>query len=104
VADPYEVDGEGNTVAEAEPAAEAPEADPAAEAVIRRQIETTLRFMALSTIVGLIVIAVLAVVLPDERGVMILVGFVYLVTSLAARWYLRRQFLSRLKGSGADVS
>jgi hypothetical protein len=31
---------------------------------------------------------------------MILVFFIYLVSSLAARWYLRRQFLSRLEGAG----
>jgi hypothetical protein len=95
VADPYEVDDEGDAAAEADSAAEA---DPAAEAVLRRQIEATLRFMALSTIVGLVIIAILAVVLSDLRGVMILVGFVYLVTSLAAYWYLRRNLTARLKG------
>ena len=78
----------------------AAEPDPAAEAVVRRQIEVTLRTMALSTIVGLIVIAVIAAVVPSIRGVMVLVFFIYLVTSLAARWYLRRQFMSRLDGPG----
>ena len=97
MADPDEVDDEGNAVADAEPVAES---DPAAEAVVRRQIETTLRFMALSTLIGLVVIAVLAVVLPDIRGVMILVFFVYLVTSLTARWYLKRNFIARLEGPG----
>ncbi|HVX31964.1 MAG TPA: hypothetical protein VHA80_02395 [Solirubrobacterales bacterium] len=95
VPNPYEVDESGH------PAAEAPSGapDPAAEAAIRRQIEQTLRIMALSTLVGLIVIVVIAVVVPSVRGVMILVAIVYLLSSLAARWYLRRQFLSRLKGS-----
>jgi hypothetical protein len=98
VSNPYEVDEEGRPAAEAESAA-AP--DPAADAVIRRQIEQTLRMMALSTLVGLIAIVVVAVVVPSIRGVMILVGIVYLLSSLAARWYLRRRFLSRLKGPGA---
>jgi hypothetical protein len=102
VSNPYEVDDEGRPVAEAE-SVDMP--DPKQEAVIRRQIETTLRTMALSTVIGLVVIIVIAIVVPDIRGVMILVGIVYLLSSLAARWYLRRQFLSRLKGPGAgDVS
>ena len=94
---PDEVDGEGRPVAAAEPVAP----DPGAEAVLRRQVERTLRFMALSTLVGLIVIVVLAVAVPSIRGVMVLVGIVYLLGSLAARWYLRRKFMSRLKGPGA---
>jgi hypothetical protein len=100
VSNPYEVDDEGRPVAEAEPVASP---DPAAEAVIRRQIERTLRVMALSTLIGLVVIVLVAVVVPSIRGVMILVGIVYLLSSLAARWYLRRQFLSRLKGPGAGA-
>lgn len=98
MSNPYEVDDQGRPAVEAA-SAEAP--DPAQEAVIRRQIEQTLRVMALSTLVGLIAIVVVAVVVPSIRGVMILVGIVYLLSSLAARWYLRRQFLSRLKGPGA---
>jgi hypothetical protein len=99
VADPYEVDDEGNAVAEApEAAAEpAPEADPVAADLLRRQIEATLRFMALSTVVGLVIIAILAAVLSDIRGVMILVGIVYLFTSAAAYWYLRRTLTARLE-------
>lgn len=93
MADPYEVDDEGNPVAEADSAAER---DPEAEAVLRRQIDATLRFMALSTVVGLAIIAILAVVLADVRGVLILVGIVYLLTSLVAYWYLRRNFIARL--------
>ncbi len=82
MADPYEVDDEGNPVAD----------DP-----LRRQIEATLRFMALSTVVGLVIIAILAVVLSDARGVLILVGIVYLVTSAGAYWYLRHNLMARLK-------
>jgi hypothetical protein len=70
--------------------------DPEATEALRRQVEATLRFMALSTVVGLVVIAVLAVVLKDIRGVLILVGFVYLLTSAGAYWYLRRNFRARL--------
>jgi hypothetical protein len=96
VADRYEGDDEGNPVAEADPvAAEAlPADDP-----LRRQIEATLRFMATSSVVGLAIIAILAVILADARGVLILVGIVYLVTSLAAYWYLRRNLMGRLKRS-----
>jgi ABC-type bacteriocin/lantibiotic exporter with double-glycine peptidase domain len=94
VADPYEVDDQGNPVAEV---------DPAATEALRRQVDATLRFMALSTIVGLVIIAILAVVLADIRGVLILVGFVYLVTSAAAYWYLRRTFNTRLE-RGARVA
>jgi hypothetical protein len=94
MADPYEVDDQGNPVAEADSVAEV---DPAATDVLRRQVDATLRFMALSTIVGLVIIAILAAVLADIRGVLILVGFVYLVTSAAAYWYLRRTFNTRLE-------
>jgi ABC-type bacteriocin/lantibiotic exporter with double-glycine peptidase domain len=93
VADPYEVDDQGNPVAEADSAGEI---DPVATEALRRQVDATLRFMALSTVVGLVIIAILAAVLSDIRGVMILVGFVYLVTSAAAYWYLRRTFNARL--------
>jgi hypothetical protein len=94
VADPYEVDDEGNPVAAADSAVEV---DPEATEVLRRQIETTLRFMTLSTVVGVVIIAILAVILKDSRGVMILVGIVYLVTSVVAQIYLRRNFNERLK-------
>ena len=93
MADPYEVDADGNPVAEAESV----EIDPEATELLRRQIETTLRFMTLSTVVGLVIIAILAVILKDSRGVLILVGIVYLVTSVVAQLYLRRNFAARLK-------
>jgi ABC-type bacteriocin/lantibiotic exporter with double-glycine peptidase domain len=94
MADPYEVDDEGNPVAEADSAVEI---DPQATELLRRQIQATLRFMTLSTVVGLVVIAVLAVILSGSRGVLILVGIVYLVTSVVAQIYLRRTFDERLK-------
>jgi hypothetical protein len=107
VSNPYDVDDQGRPTVEAEPAAEgdAPaEPDPAAEAVLRRQLEQTLRAMALSTLIGLVVVAIVAVAVPSIRGVMILVGIVYVASSLAAQWYLRRKFLARLQDPGADVS
>jgi ABC-type bacteriocin/lantibiotic exporter with double-glycine peptidase domain len=94
VADPYEVDAEGNPVAEADSVGEI---DPAATEALRRQVDATLRFVALSTIVGLVIIAILAIVLADIRGVLILVGIVYLLTSAGAYWYLRRTFNARLE-------
>jgi hypothetical protein len=90
VGDTDEVDDEGNLVAAAG-------ADPTATEALRRQVEATLRFMALSTIVGLAIIAVLAVVLSGVRGLLILVGIVYLLTSLTAYWYLRRTLNARLE-------
>jgi hypothetical protein len=99
MADPYEVDAEGNPVAEADSAveSEAPaEVDPPTTELLRRQIDATLRFMTLSTVVGMVIIAILAVVLSDLRGVLILVGIVYFFTSVAAYWYLRRTFMARL--------
>jgi ABC-type bacteriocin/lantibiotic exporter with double-glycine peptidase domain len=102
VADPYKVDADGNPGAEAESTGEW---DPRAEAALRRQIAATLRFMTLSTVVGVVIIAILAVVLKDSRGVMILIGIVYLVTSVVAQLYLRRSFENRLKrGMGAQTA
>jgi hypothetical protein len=80
------------------------EVDPAATELLRRQIDATLRFIALSTVVGVVIIAILAVLLSDVRGVLILVGFVYLVTSAAAYWYLRRTFMARLAKRDAQTS
>ncbi len=67
------------------------------EDLLRRQVEATLRFMALATLVGLVIIAILAIVVSSIRGVMILVGIVYLLTSLGAYLYLRRKFHARLR-------
>jgi ABC-type bacteriocin/lantibiotic exporter with double-glycine peptidase domain len=80
------------------------EVDPAAQEALRRQIDATLRFMALSTVVGVVIIAILAVVLSDVRGVLILVGIVYLLTSAGAYWYLRRKFMARLAQREAQTS
>jgi hypothetical protein len=82
VTDPYGVDDDGNPVAD----------DP-----LWRQVEATLRFMGLTTAIGLVIIVILAIAISSLRGVLVLVGFVYLVTSVAAYWYLRRKFTARLK-------
>jgi uncharacterized membrane protein len=91
VPDPYEIDNEGR-----------PAADPTAEeAAMRRQIETTLRFMRLQTIIGIIVILALIVFVSSIRSVMILVGIIFAFSSLGAYWWLRRNLNSRLRGPGA---
>jgi Flp pilus assembly protein TadB len=84
----YEIDTDGQPVAEA---------DPAVHEAMRRQVEATLRFMALSTLVGLVIIVVLAIAVSSIRGVLILVGVVYLLTSLGAYLYLRRTLNGRLQ-------
>ena len=88
--DPYEVDDDGNPVTD----------DP-----LRRQVDATLRFMALTTAIGLVIIVILAIAISSIRGVLLLVGFVYLLTSVAAYWYLRRTLNARLKSGvpPADV-
>ena len=82
MADPYDLDDQGNPLAETDSVGEI---DPAATEALRRQVDATLRFMALSTIVGVVIIAILAIAVSSVRGVMILVGIVYLVTSAAKR-------------------
>ena len=90
--DPYEIDDE--TAAEPEPAP-----DPAAEeAAMRRQIETTLRFMRLQTAIGIVVILALIIFMSDIRGVLVLVLVIFAFSSLGAYWWLRRNLNSRLGG------
>jgi hypothetical protein len=112
VPDPYEIDDEGRPVAEersedeskpdliagTEPVADpGPTRDPAAEeAAMRRQIETTLRFMRLQTIVGLIVLVVLSIFVSSIRGVLILVLIIFAFSSAGAYWWLRRNLNARL--------
>jgi hypothetical protein len=108
VPDPYEIDDEGRPVAEeksepeliagTEPVAEsAPAADPTAEeAAMRRQIETTLRFMRLQTIVGLVVLVLLSIFVSSIRGVLILVLIIFAASSAGAYWWLRRNLNARL--------
>ena len=63
---------------------------------LRRQVDSTLRFMRLQTAVGVVVIAVLAALLSGARGLMILIGLVFLLTSGVAYWFLRRSLVARL--------
>ena len=78
--------------------------DPAEEEAIRRQVEQTLRVMKLSMVFGVVVLVILAVVVSSLRGVFILAAIIYLFGSLGTQWYLRRRFLSQLKGAGTGVS
>jgi ABC-type bacteriocin/lantibiotic exporter with double-glycine peptidase domain len=90
VTSPDEVDDEGN---------------PRTDDPLRRQVDATLRFMALTTVIGLVIIVILAIAISNIRGVLLLIGFVYLLTSVAAYWYLRRTLNARLKSGvrPADV-
>jgi hypothetical protein len=112
VPDPYEIDDEGRPAAEerseeepkpeliagTEPvAATPPAADPEAEeAAMRRQIETTLRFMRLQTAVGFIVIVALIIFMSSIRNVLALVLIIFTFSSLGAYWWLQRNLNSRL--------
>jgi hypothetical protein len=80
------------------------EGNPVADDPVRRQVEATLRFMVRATVVGVVIIAILAALFSGIRGVMILVGIVYLVTSLTAYVYVRRRFNASLGRSrpGSD--
>jgi uncharacterized membrane protein YphA (DoxX/SURF4 family) len=103
VPDPYEIDDEGRPAAEdasdAEATAAAPTAEPTAEeAAMRRQIETTLRFMRLQTIIGIVVILGLITFMSSIRGVLILVLIIFAFSSIGAYWWLRRNLSSRLGG------
>jgi hypothetical protein len=95
-----------NLVAGTEVAADSPPAaDPAAEeAAMRRQIETTLRFMRLQTTVGIIVILALIAFMSSIRGVLVLVLIIFAFSSAGAYWWLRRNLNSRLKGPGAGAA
>ena len=69
------------------------EIDPAEDAAIRRQVESTLRMMKLSMVFGVVVLVILAIVVSSLRGVFLLAAIIYLFGSLGTQWYLRRRFL-----------
>jgi uncharacterized membrane protein YqjE len=56
----------------------------------RAAADRLLRWVLLSTVAGLVVIVVLAIAISDQRGQMLGVGAIYLLTSLAAYFTLRR--------------
>jgi uncharacterized membrane protein YqjE len=58
--------------------------------VTRQAAERLLRLVLLSTLAGVVVIVVLAIVISDQRGLLLLVGAVYVLTSLGAYFSLRR--------------
>lgn len=74
------------------------EIDPAEDAAIRRQVESTLRVMKLSMVFGVVVLVILAIVVSSLRGVFLLAAIIYLFGSLGTQWYLRRRFLAQLRG------
>jgi hypothetical protein len=56
----------------------------------RAAADRVLRWLLLSTVVGVVVIVILAIVISDQRGLLLAVGAVYLITSLTAYFTLRR--------------
>jgi uncharacterized membrane protein YqjE len=62
--------------------------------VTRQAADRLLRMLMLSTVGGVVVIVIVALLVPDQRGLFLLIGAVYLVTSLAA-WFTVRRSLNR---------
>jgi uncharacterized membrane protein YqjE len=58
--------------------------------VTRQAADRILRWLLLSTAIGVVVIVIVAIIVSDQRGLLLAVGAVYLVTSLAAYFTLRR--------------
>ena len=56
----------------------------------RQAADRLLRMLLLSTAIGVVVLVVLALVVPDQRGLFLLIAAVYLITSLVAQFSLRR--------------
>lgn len=56
----------------------------------RQAADRLLRWVLISTFFGFVVIIILAIVISDQRGLLLLIGAVYLLTSLAAYFSLRR--------------
>jgi hypothetical protein len=80
----------------AAPDAAAP--DPEAQAALRRQVEQTLKFMRVQTAVGFVVLLILIAVLSSLRGIMIIVTFVFLLTSAVAYTFLARTLNRKVLG------
>jgi uncharacterized membrane protein YqjE len=64
--------------------------------VTHEAADRLLRWLLLSTAIGVAVIVVVAIVVSDQRGLLLLVGAVYLLTSLAACFTLRRSLAREL--------
>jgi hypothetical protein len=62
----------------------------------RAAADRLLRWVLLSTAGGALVIVVLALAIPDQRGLLLAVGAVYVVTSLTAYFTLRRSLAREL--------
>jgi len=62
--------------------------------VTRQAADRLLRILLLSTLIGVVAIVVLAIAISDQRGLLLLIAAVYLLTSLAA-WFTLRRSLNR---------
>ena len=62
----------------------------------RQAADRILRMLLLSTLVGVVVVVIAAIVVSEHRGILLLVGAVYLLTSLAAYFTLRRSLAREL--------
>lgn len=62
----------------------------------RQAADRILRWLLLSTLIGFVVIVVVAIIVSDQRGLLLAVGAAYLVTSLAAYFTLRRSLAREL--------
>jgi uncharacterized membrane protein YqjE len=56
----------------------------------RAAADRLLRWVLLSTAAGALVIVVLAIAISDQRGLLLAVGAVYVITSLTACFVVRR--------------
>jgi uncharacterized membrane protein YqjE len=62
----------------------------------RAAADRLLRWVLLSTVVGLVIIVVLAIAISDQRGLLLAVAAAYLLSSLAAYFTLRRSLAREL--------
>jgi hypothetical protein len=56
----------------------------------REGVERLLRMLRVSMVVGVLAIVVLAIAISDQRGLLLAVGAVYLLTSLSMYFTIRR--------------
>ncbi len=64
--------------------------------LLKRQVDRTLKSVARSTAVGVVVLVVLALLISGSRGILLIVAAVYLITSVSAYIVLRRNLHARI--------
>jgi hypothetical protein len=64
--------------------------------LLKRQVDRTLKSVARSTAVGVVVLVVLALLISGSRGILLIVAAVYLITSATAYFVLRRNLRARI--------